>query len=208
MSYHVVNVAEHYSIPGLVRHEQPRKHAGSFDLECKTLVGHRPIHLIPRKPVSYENAANTSKSVDLSIRSGGTAATRQNSQAWWNLEVCSIRWLEIRCCLLFIGAFFAIIATIWIYEGRPLPEWPYHLIVNTLISIYVVILKGALLVTAQGIGQLKWPWLKREHPLNHFSKFDDASRGAWGSLTLLWMLKGRHIIASCGAFITVAALLS
>jgi hypothetical protein len=114
----------------------------------------------------------------------------------------------ILCCLLFIRAFLAIIATIWIYEGQPLPEWPYHLTVNTLISIYVVILKGALLlVTAQGIGQLKWRWFEREHPLNNLSKFNDASRGALGSLTLLWMLKGCHIITSCGAFITAATLL-
>jgi hypothetical protein len=112
------------------------------------------------------------------------------------------------CCAIFVGAFLAIVATIYSYQGRPLPEWPYHLTVNTLIAIYVVILKAALLlVTAQGIGQLKWRWFERERPLIHLADFDDASRGVWGSLNLLWMLKARYIIASFGAFITVAALL-
>jgi hypothetical protein len=112
------------------------------------------------------------------------------------------------CSFLSAGAFVAIFVTVWTHEGRPLPDWPYHLTINTLIAIYVVVLKAALLlVTAQGLGQLKWRWFERERPLNHLTAFEDASRGAWGSLTLLQMLKGCHIIASCGAFITLAALL-
>jgi len=47
----------------------------------------------------------------------------------------------------------AIIITLRPHQDKPLPQWPYNISVNSLISIYVVILKGAvLLVTAEGLG--------------------------------------------------------
>jgi hypothetical protein len=120
----------------------------------------------------------------------------------------SIWRLEMVCCVLFTGSLIAIIMIVWIYGNRPLPVWPYHLIINSLISIYVVVIKASLLfVTAQCIGRLKWRWFEQERPLTNLMKFDDASRGASGSLPLLWTLKGRNVIASCGAFINIAALL-
>nr|KAK5451168.1 hypothetical protein LTR18_001185 [Exophiala xenobiotica] len=172
---------------------------------------HPASRLISRKPVPFRGTKETPKQVDTTEKVQDPDAaerTSRKSPAHGIFKILSIWWLEMICCAIFMGAFLAIVATIYSYQGRPLPEWPYHLTVNTLIAIYVVILKAALLlVTAQGIGQLKWRWFERERPLIHLADFDDASRGVWGSLTLLWMLKARYTIASCGAFITVAALL-
>lgn len=206
-SYQIIG-AEQYSLSDFAHHKQAHQSDFDFEHEGENRSDHRPDYRIPRRPVSYGYVASDPKSADLSVRPEVREPGEQKPEAWWRIEVLTIWWLEVVCCFLFVGAFVAIFATIWTHEGRPLPEWPYHLTINTLIAIYVVILKAALLlVTAQGLGQLKWQWFERERPLNHLTTFDEASRGAWGSLTLLWMLKGRHMIASCGAFITVAALL-
>jgi Protein of unknown function (DUF3176) len=65
-----------------------------------------------------------------------------------------------------------------------------------------------LLVAAEGLSQLKWRWYDRASPLKDLLTYDDASRGPWGALTLLWNLRGRQLVSSCGAFITVAALIT
>jgi len=63
-------------------------------------------------------------------------------------------WLEIGACFIFVSALIAIIVTLRPHQDKPLPQWPYHISVNSLISIYVVVLKGSvLLVTAEGLGK-------------------------------------------------------
>ena len=206
-SYHIIG-AEQYPLSDFAHHKQAQQSEFGFKHEGENPFDQRPNYRIPRKPVSYSDATSDLNGADSLIRDELRDPGEQKPQAWWRIEVLSIWWLELVCCFLSAGAFVAIVVTIWTHEGRPLPDWPYHLNINTLIAIYVVILKAALLlVTAQGLGQLKWRWFERERPLDDLTAFDGASRGAWGSLTLLWMLKGRHIIASCGAFITIAALL-
>lgn len=91
------------------------------------------------------------------------------------------------------GALLAIVATIYHFQGRPLPDWPYGLSINTLISIYVVMMKAAIaFVIAQGIGQLKWSWFSTTRPMSDIAKYDNASRGSsLGSLDLMVALRGR-----------------
>ena len=114
---------------------------------------------------------------------------------------------EILSCLLFVLSLVAIFVTIYSHQGRPLPQWPYSISINSLVAIYVVILKAAMLfVAAEGLSQLKWSWFKRSHPLEDLTRYDMASRGAWGAVRLLWTLRGRDLVASIGAVVTIAAL--
>ena len=63
-------------------------------------------------------------------------------------------WLELGACFVFILALIAIVVTLRPHQGKPLPQWPYNISVNSLIAIYVVILKATvLLVTAEGLGK-------------------------------------------------------
>jgi Protein of unknown function (DUF3176) len=165
---------------------------------------------IPRKPIGSSSALPSSED---SNEKGpydhvDTVGTRRKNQKGGQFEFLGIWWLELLCCVLFVGALVAVIVTIRPYEGRPLPQWPYHLTINTLISVYIVILKAAmLLVAAEGLSQLKWTWFGQYRPLKDLKSFDDASRGPWGSLTLMWRLRGPQFVSRCGAFITVAALI-
>ena len=63
-----------------------------------------------------------------------------------------------------------------------------------------------LLITAEGLSQLKWAWFKRRRPLQDLTRYDRASREPLGSLLLLWTLRSRNIVASISAFVTLAAL--
>lgn len=61
--------------------------------------------------------------------------------------------MEIGACLLFIIAFVAIIATLYPHQGKPLPDWPFQISINALVSVYVVVLKTTIIfVTAEGLG--------------------------------------------------------
>jgi Protein of unknown function (DUF3176) len=63
------------------------------------------------------------------------------------------------------------------------------------------------LVATQGLCQLKWRWFSKYRPLSDILNYDEASCCPWGSLLLLWRLRGRQLVPSYGAFITIAALI-
>jgi len=116
-------------------------------------------------------------------------------------------WAEAVYCILVVASLLAIVATVYPYDGHPMPQWPYRLSINTLIAIFTTILKATMLIiTAEGLSQLKWVWFSRPRPLQDLTRYDMASRGPWGALRLLWTLRGRDVVSSIGAFATVAAL--
>lgn len=123
------------------------------------------------------------------------------------LSVLKIWWPELSASLIFLIALLAILVTLYPHQNAPLPQWPYHISVNSLLSVYAVFLKGAiLLVVSQALGQLKWTWFTSEHPLDDLVRYDEASRGALSSLKLLWRLRLQHPLASCGALISIILL--
>lgn len=54
---------------------------------------------------------------------------------------------------------------------------------------------------SNAISQAQWSWFLQDRPLYDFHLIDQASRGSWGALTLLWRIRHRH-------FVTLAAFLS
>ncbi|KAI1171895.1 hypothetical protein F4777DRAFT_563756 [Nemania sp. FL0916] len=100
----------------------------------------------------------------------------------WQLYV----W-EIGACLLMCALPAIIVATLYPYAGRPLPQWPLRISLNVILVVYSTILKTNIaFVTASCLGQLGWRWFTHGRPLYDFVRYDSASRGVWGSLQLLW----------------------
>jgi hypothetical protein len=79
---------------------------------------------------------------------------------------------------------------------------------NTLIAIFAALSKAALLiVVADCIGQLKWiRFEERPHLLKELEVYDEATRGPWGSLKLLFATKHTALLAGLGAFVTVISI--
>ena len=76
-----------------------------------------------------------------------------------------------------------------------------------MIAVYTVIIKAAGgLIIAEGISHIKWTNLRRPRTLRSFDLHDQASRGPWGALMLLWDDKGRNI-SSLGAIVTILILI-
>ena len=168
-----------------------------------------PQFSVPRKPVTAPaiDYVPDGKEAEQFMRSDVARNEPPEIVHSHSLGLLGAWWLEALSCLLFLLALVAIVVTIYPHQGRPLPQWPYNISVNSLIAIYAVILKATmLLVVAEGLSQLKWSWFGQSRPLNHLTRYDMASRGAWGAVRLLWTLRGRNLIASVGAIVTIAAL--
>jgi hypothetical protein len=115
------------------------------------------------------------------------------------MHVLRVWWAELLCCILVIGSLAGLIITLRVHERRSIPEWPYGLTINSVISLFTLVLKSsALVVACEGISQLKWSWFGKTRPLKDIAAYDDASRGLWGAARLIWTLKHRHLPSSLG----------
>ena len=63
-------------------------------------------------------------------------------------------WMEVIACALVLLSTMAIVLTLALHQNQPLPNWPFSISVNSLVSIFVVILKGGmLLILGEGFQQ-------------------------------------------------------
>lgn len=111
----------------------------------------------------------------------------------WTAETCSYVFAVL--CLL------SLVATLFAHEKKPLPEWPQLITINSIVSLFSLLMRaGVGLVLAEGacpvfsiepllirtgISQTKWQWFRKPRKLHDMERFDAASRGAWGSISLL-----------------------
>ncbi|KAK0725186.1 hypothetical protein B0H67DRAFT_641637 [Lasiosphaeris hirsuta] len=115
--------------------------------------------------------------------------------------------LEFAALALSIGALVAAAVVLSTYDGRRLDDWKFVTSINTVISILGVVSKASLAFTISAcIGQHKWNWFRvREDEIRVFDKFDEASRGPWGSLHLLIWSRATNW-AVLGALVTITSL--
>lgn len=123
------------------------------------------------------------------------------------VRLCQFGWggevLAIALALASTAAIIAVLATI---DGKPILSWQYSIQPATVIAILSAIAKAALFVpVAECIGQLKWSYFENPRALNQMQAFDNASRGPWGALTLLWHTRGKALLASVGALAMLLA---
>ncbi|KAL4907812.1 hypothetical protein BDW74DRAFT_175595 [Aspergillus multicolor] len=115
---------------------------------------------------------------------------------WFGVE-----WLG----LLSTGLITGLIPVLSAYNHKPQPDWGF-LSLNFLIAIVSVTTKATTtLASSESIGQLKWSWLADAfRQIKMLRTFDEASRGVYGSIQLIWQLRGRHF-AVLGAAVTAVA---
>lgn len=104
----------------------------------------------------------------------------------WTFEIASL-------CIAVIAA-AAIIGVLAAYDGRPLASWKFHITINAVIALLATVATATMaVVLSSGISQLKWIHFKiRREPLSDMEVFDDASRGTWGALMMLFKLRGGY----------------
>jgi hypothetical protein len=107
-------------------------------------------------------------------------------QDWWLIELLGL--------VLSVLAFAAIVIILRVFEGHALPDWRYHISLNTFLALFITIATAGLMIgISEGLSQQKWIWFMHiQRPLADFQKYDDASRGGiLSGSKLLWTLKGR-----------------
>ncbi|KAF3006873.1 hypothetical protein E8E13_010919 [Curvularia kusanoi] len=117
---------------------------------------------------------------------------------------------EFGACAFSVGCLATIVGVLAAYQHRSLASWTFVLgiSVNTLIAILSTFSRTALMVpVASCISQLKWIHLVGgSRSLQEMQVFEDASRGPWGSLELIWRLHLKSKLATWGALITILTL--
>lgn len=104
----------------------------------------------------------------------------------WTLELWSI--------VLSIVSFAAILILLPLYEDKPLSSWTFSISLNTVISTLGATSRASLgFAISACISQGKWNWYrKRDDHVMVFDRFEEASRGPWGSVRLLWWTRLRY----------------
>ena len=117
----------------------------------------------------------------------------------WTPEILAITLSTV--CLV------AIIVVLLVYNGKETPRLPYGITLNATISILATASRSLLAFTvAASLGQLKWCWYQQhERDIRDLQIYDDASRGPWGGLIMLFSMRIRPL-ASIGATIMILTL--
>ncbi|KAI1448589.1 hypothetical protein F5Y02DRAFT_373985 [Annulohypoxylon stygium] len=99
----------------------------------------------------------------------------------------------------------------YLFDGQPVPHWnsnlQYGTVIIAIMSCFRIALKAVL---ESCISQGAWIWVSGfrkgsvEAKIEDFKMFDEAATGLWGSLVLIWRMRGRHL-ACVGAAIMILA---
>lgn len=126
-------------------------------------------------------------------------------------SLCSSYWAvwkyESAACLLVLATPVVIFATLYPHNGQPLPQWPFGVSINSLLSVYALVLKASTaIILTSCIGQLQWKWFaSKPRPLYDVVRFDQATRDASGALKLMWRQGIRQPLTTLGCAITILA---
>lgn len=94
------------------------------------------------------------------------------------------------------------------FDQQTLPDWPLGITLNSFLAFFTTCIKAAFMVPVSvAISQAQWNWFNRAkpQPLYDFHVIDQASRGPWGSLVLLWRFRFRHIVAWGALLVAISA---
>ncbi|KAK8023594.1 hypothetical protein PG993_011660 [Apiospora rasikravindrae] len=158
----------------------------------------------PRQPADQQARPQT----PTSHGSGSVKAKPHDSKGkrptswWW--------WWEILATVLSIACMGALIVILTRIDNIPLPHWWLPIQPNSLIAVLTTVAKSSMMLSvASCISQLKWGHFSQQpRKLVDLETFDEASRGPWGSATLLWLLSFRApILFTSGlALVTIVSL--
>jgi hypothetical protein len=137
-------------------------------------------------PLDAQSAEHVFSTPPLAIRS---------TLASWTFEILSV--------IVSVASIVAIIAVLHRENDRPLTAWKFGITLNTVIATLGTLARTTLAFAISAcIGQQRWSWLRgRSDHLVAFERFDEASRGPYGSLRLFVWLRMRYwhvfLIGSC-----------
>lgn len=123
-----------------------------------------------------------------------TALPKKKRADQFHVRIRTWLW-ELLALIICIASLLAIIVTVSIRHGRPPPIFPLGITINAAVAIHSTIMKTTMLYcAAEAVSQSKWIWFGREaRNLSDVDLYDQASRGPWGALIMLWRVRWRCV---------------
>ncbi|KAK4442632.1 hypothetical protein QBC34DRAFT_452984 [Podospora aff. communis PSN243] len=118
----------------------------------------------------------------------------------------SFSWtLELLSLLLSIAALGSAVGLLVHFDQKPVADWNASVSLNAIVSALGNVSRATLAFAISGcIAQGKWNWFAgRSDSLIAFDRFDDATKGPWGSLRLLPTVARRRHWITLGVLVTV-----
>lgn len=139
----------------------------------------------------------------MTVESTEPTCPRQDASSWyWK------NWkYESTACILVLSGPLVIFGTLYHYDGQPSPKWPFNVSINSLLSVYALVLKASIaIILTSCIGQLQWKWFAMDsRSLYDMVRFDQATRDAGGALNLMWRQRLEQPLTTLGCAITILA---
>ncbi|KAK8061169.1 hypothetical protein PG997_015390 [Apiospora hydei] len=136
----------------------------------------------------------------------GIASPLASGDGKWTHIWSSWKW-ELLPCVLVLATPLIMLATLYPHAEQPLPNWPFKITINTLLSIYNVVFKTSIgFLAASAIGQLQWTWFASRRPLYDVVRLDAAGRGAWGSCVWICTNHFKQPLITLGASILILSM--
>ena len=181
------------------RSVSPLSHSSS-ELSGPSLDHHERVHAHMRSDSESGTAQDDQSMLERSMGNEKLAPATKHSRytraigLWSRLE--TDWWIkEIGAMLISILSLLCIVLILRMHEGRPLPDWPFSITINSLVSIFSTVMSMMVLVPLQQcISQAKWHWFQEYHPLADMDMYDQGSRGPWGALRMLWDVRWKCVV--------------
>lgn len=167
-----------------------------------------PYNALPPEPTSTPELvdaddAKTQNDIKPTLEPAQSTSPREDAISWyWK------NWkYESAACILVLSGPLVIFGTLYPYNGQPSPQWPFNASINSLLSVYALVLKASIaVILASCIGQLQWKWFAMEsRSLYDMVRFDQATRDAGGALNLIWRQRFQQPLTALGCAITILA---
>lgn len=133
---------------------------------------------------------------------GSPNTTEKHAAGWWT------QWrLEVLSGVLSMVALVATVVTLEPHQGEPLPNWPFDISINALLSVYSLVFKICMIFVIQScISQQQWVWFGSERQLYDVALFDWARQGPYGSAVWIWAHRLRQPLTTLAAVILILSL--
>lgn len=146
-------------------------------------MNHKEEFRLSYVPLEDERQDNFRQSRQRPLSSAEQVLLQSKTKGFWGSS-----WtFEILGCVISIAFLVAIIVVLFKYDGQPMPDWPYGITLNALVSVLSTVMKATMaFVLTECLAQLKWSWFHSGNKLSDLAVLDAASRGVAGAIFVLF----------------------